>query len=94
MLESTEVISLLLATGVLVFLYAYRSQLRTIPAFWCLSLGFISFFASLVATVLEGYALQDFLNVVEHILNLASTIFLVAWILLACSSKGRNSWPS
>lgn len=62
MIESTEVISLLLATGVVFFLGVYRAQLRGIPNFGLLSFGFMALYVSLLCTVAEGFVLADALN--------------------------------
>ena len=92
MVQSNEVIALVLATGVLVFLFAYRARLRKIPLVSLLLGGFYSMYAALVLTILEGFFWSGALNLAEHVFNVASVVLLVLWLWRVSRRKGGGLW--
>jgi len=94
MIQNNELVSLILATGVLIFIWVYYRRLRRIPRFRFLLAGFCCMHLGLVLTVLEGFFWETLLNTVEHVSNVCSYIFLVIWIWFMFRPESENLWRS
>lgn len=78
MLEAQELINLIISIIFFVYMFFFVGIKRV--AFWSFSfLGIIFIFISQVATILEGFYLPQFFNIVEHIFyTLACVLFLIS----------------
>lgn len=94
MVESEEIIALLIATAVLAFVLGHRRDLARIPRAGVLASSYLALYAGLVATVAEGLFLQDALNILEHLCNTASAFLLTCWLWCLIRDKGKDTWPS
>ncbi len=79
MVQRSEVISVVLSIGVLLFILQQRSNLITIPGWRVLLLSFIVYFAGCVLTIAEGFFLADVLNCLEHLCYAGSSVLLAWW---------------
>ena len=94
MIQSNELTALILATGVLVSLLAFRRSLRAIAAVGYLHVAYACLYAGLVCTVLEDVFWEQALNILEHLANLACTVALVAWMRAVVRGRRDDLWPS
>ena len=94
MIWGNELIALVLALGVLLFLLPYRRELRRIPFSGLLVLAFVCHFLGLVFTVAEGLFWFGLLNLLEHVANTVGVILLVAWLWLISRRKGKGLWTA
>ncbi len=79
MIGGNETVTLLLGIGVLIFLMENRSRLSRLPAYRTFLVGFLVLEAGWLSTVLEGYFLGQYLNLVEHICYVVSSMFICSW---------------
>jgi hypothetical protein len=85
MFEEREVITLLLAIGVLVFIVFQQQTLRSVQNWPVLQTSFALLLASLACSVIEGVfaaPVYDLLNALQHICSAASAIMLAVWCWL------------
>jgi hypothetical protein len=91
--QNNEVIALLIATGVLVFLLANRKRYTIIFSDRFLIVSFVFYFASYVFTVAEGLALfesfSDKLNFMEHLSNTIRSGLVMLWIWVVFARKEK-----
>lgn len=87
MIQEVEIIRLLISLGVLIFLFLRRDQLRVIPFSRLLMTGYLLLVIGWVLTILEGFILPDFLNVIEHICYASSSILLAIWCIMIFKLK-------
>jgi hypothetical protein len=91
MLDENEVIMLLLGAGILVFTITNRSQIRRIPFSKHLMTAYYLLLAGWVATILEGFFLERYLNFIEHFLYAASAVIVSLWCLKATKNNKEES---
>lgn len=92
MVQSSEAVSLVIGSAILVFLFVYRGQLKRIPAVFLLMCGYCSMYASLVLTVLEGFFWGETLNLLEHAANAGCVVFLVSWLWTVSRRGEEGRW--
>jgi hypothetical protein len=79
MLYDNEVITLILGTGVFFFVLFNRNKVRRI-IFWRLLLfAFLFLMAGWLLTILEGFFLEYYFNVLEHFSYAASAVIMAFW---------------
>ena len=92
MIQENELVTLLVALGVLIFMSANVQRLRAIPA-WSWFLGAYGVLtAGWILTVLEGFFWGEFLNLLEHLGYGASALLLVIWVWRGYGGTAR--WRS
>ncbi len=64
MVQGSEAISLVFASGALFFLFVYRRRILQIPFIRLLLAGFCSIYLGLILTILEGFFWGGLLNLV------------------------------
>lgn len=89
--QQSELIFLLLALGVLVFIQANRLRLERTPKFRYLQVGFYLLVAASFLTVLEEFLWGEFLNLLEHGCYTASVILTAVWCWQTFTSKRTAS---
>lgn len=94
MIESDELIALLIATGVLAFMIGHRNDLARIPRAGLLASSYLALYVGLAATVAEGLFLPDAINLLEHVANTVSAFLLTGWLWALIRGKGKDAWPS
>ena len=94
MVQDNEVVSLVLAVGVFVFLLLSWRSLRKIPCIGLLFSGYCGLLLGLVLTVLEGFFWGGLLNVLEHISYLVSALFLAGWVWCATGREDAGPWSA
>lgn len=82
MIQENELLTLLVAVGVLVFAVSNREGLRELPRAGLCRLAFMLLVAGLTFTVLEGVFWEHILNLLEHICYGASSVTLAIWVWL------------
>lgn len=87
MVESNELIALLLATGGLLFLALNRMGFQRVPGAARLLFAYFLLFLGVVITVAEGLLLYAPFNLLEHASNTLCILCLVAWIWRATSRR-------
>jgi hypothetical protein len=90
MIQENEVIMVVLGIGVSIFVLVSRLQLKRVPSFEILIIGFSSLVAGWVLTVLEGFFWEESLNFLEHMCYAMSSIFVTAWCWKALGSVKEN----
>ena len=80
MIQENEIVSLLLCMSVLSFILINRSQIKRLPSSGIFVYGFYIFTLSRIFTVLEGFFLEDFFNVLEHACYATSSLLLLIWV--------------
>ena len=78
--RESEIVTLVMSIGVLVFFTAWRSRLKEIPSYKTFLLSFYLLTANWLFTVLEAVYWPDLLNLLEHACYAASTILLAVWL--------------
>ena len=91
MFEEREVISLLLAAGVMVFVGRQRELLRSVQNWPVLFLAFALLFASFAASVIEGVLWEMVLNWGQHLCSAASAVVLAIWCWMTFARKEQAS---
>ena len=91
MVESNELLSLLLSTAVLVLFFLYRSRLQTVPLVNLFLASFLFMYCGLILTVLEGLFWETTLNILEHGCNCLSSVILAIWIIRVIRSQGERA---
>lgn len=91
MIQESELIMVLLGSGVLFFLLANTPQLRRIPEYRLLIVSYAILFFGWVLTVAEGIFLGRLLNFMEHLCYAISSAMLALWIWKVCKSGKEPS---
>jgi hypothetical protein len=81
MLAENEVLSFLLALGILSFFLANLRRVRALNGSPYLIGGILAYLAGLIFTLLEGFVWADGFNLLEHLGYLISGLFLAGWII-------------
>ena len=79
MVYANELIMLILGAGVLYLTILNKQKIRRIYAWKLLLLSFYYMMAGWVFTVMEGYFMEQFINILEHISYLASAVIMAWW---------------
>ncbi len=79
MIQENEVVMLLMAIGVLIFILFNRRLIMRIRAARVLIAAFCVLLAAYVLTVLEGFFLEALLNFLEHLCYAASSVLIALW---------------
>lgn len=91
MIEQNELVTLLVAIAVLLFVVTNRDALKGLPrARICMS-SFLCLVMGLTFTVLEGLFWAAVFNFLEHACYFASSIFLAGWVWLVFVRA--EPWP-
>ncbi len=92
MLQSNEIISLLLFVGVLLFALYQRNGLSELPARWLLLMSFGVLLFGRVFTIVEGFFLGELFNALEHACYAISSLLLLWWCARALGGRGSAKW--
>ncbi len=92
MLQSHEIISLLLLVGVLLFALYQRNGLNELPARWLLLMSFVALLFGRVFTIAEGFFLGELFNALEHVCYAASSLLLLWWCARVLGGRGSTKW--
>jgi hypothetical protein len=79
MLYDNEVIMLILGTGVFFFVFFNRNKIRRIISWRLLLFAFYFLMAGWLLTILEGFFLENYLNLLEHLSYAASAVIMAFW---------------
>lgn len=79
MIKENEIMVLILAIGVWVFLTVNRARIKQLRGWRTFLTAFAVLTAGWVLTILEGFFWQEALNLSEHICYSVSSIFLALW---------------
>ena len=87
MIQGNEVVMLLMAIGVLIFILFNRRQIMRIEAAGLLVTAFCVLLAGYVLTVLEGFFLEDLFNFLEHLCYTGSSVLIALWCMKVFKRK-------
>ncbi len=90
MIQDNEVVMLLMAIGVLIFILVNRRLIMRIQAARVLVAAFCVLLAAYVLTVLEGFFQEDLealLNFLEHLCYAASSVLIALWCMKVFKRK-------
>ncbi len=93
MIQDNEVVMLLMAIGVLIFIIVNRRLIMRIQAARVLIAAFCVLLAAYVLTVLKGFFLEDLqplgdlLNLLEHLCYAASSVLIALWCMKVFKPK-------
>ena len=91
MVQENELIGLILGVGVLIFILANHSRLRSLPAAKILLASYYFLLLGWALTVLEGFFWGQVLNLVEHICYAVSALLLAVWVWQGRGRKEAGS---
>jgi thiamine transporter ThiT len=81
-IEQNELLTLLVAASVLLFIVANWRDVRSLPVANVCILAFFVLFLGLASTVLEGLFWGVVFNVMEHVCYGLSSLLLASWVWL------------
>lgn len=87
MIQENEVVMLLMAIGVLIFILVNRRLIMRIEAARVLVAAFCVLLAAYVFTILEGFFLEKLLNLLEHLCYAASSVLIALWCMRVFKPK-------
>ena len=87
MIQENEVVMLLMAIGVLIFILFNRRLVMRIETARVLVAAFCVLLAAYVLTVLEGFFLGDLLNFLEHACYAGSSVLIALWCMKVFKRK-------
>jgi hypothetical protein len=79
MVYANELIMLILGAGVLYLTILNQQKIRRIYAWKLLMLAFYYMMAGSVFTILEGFFMEQFINILEHISYSTSAVIMALW---------------
>lgn len=79
MIQDNELITLLLAIGVTIFLLVNNAALKKLPELLLIRAAFGVLLAGYVLTILEGFFWGKALNLIEHYSYTLSAVLLATW---------------
>ena len=91
MVRQDEVIALILAIGVFIFMAGNSKILRQFPSSRLLMTGFCLYLAASIFTIVEGFAFETVLNVLEHTCYFSSALCAAIWVSITVASERRGN---
>lgn len=79
MLQENEVVMLLLGIAVLFFIVLNTKQVKRIYAWNVLVFSYLCMLSGWIFTILEGFFLEYYLNILEHVSYFISSVILAFW---------------
>ncbi len=79
MIEHNELVTLILGTGCILFIFFKKQNIRKIPSASLLLLSFLSLYISWISSILEIFFWYTFFNVIEHSVATLSAIIITVW---------------
>jgi hypothetical protein len=79
-MKFSEIITLIIASGVGLFILVQIRELRTLPSRRLMLTAYFLLWAAWVVTNLEELFLENILNHVEHLFQSVSSILLMIWV--------------
>ena len=79
LLHENEVLMLIIGIGVLIFIVFNIGHIKNIKSWKLLLSGYFILLSAWFFTVLEGYILEKFLNIIEHLCYVFSSLIFVIW---------------
>jgi hypothetical protein len=93
MVNDNEVVMMVLGTAVIFFVLYKKPQIRQINGWKWLVSAYCFLLAGCLLTILEGFFLTDYLNLLEHFSYTVSAIFLALWCRKMTISKREDPQP-
>lgn len=90
MLRENEVVMLVLGIGVLILIFTNLDHIRRIKFWKILLSGYCILLLGWVFTVLEGFFIENFFNLLEHGSYLLSSLFIAVWAWKSTGRKNRE----
>jgi len=87
MMQENEILTFILACGVMVFVFVNRTSISTPGKTGLLLWAFVITTLAWLATVLEGYLWPVLLNYLEHICYALSSVLLAVWLIQSLQGK-------
>jgi ABC-type Na+ efflux pump permease subunit len=79
MLKENEVVMMLLGIGVLFFILVNKDQIKRIKSWKTIIWAYYLLLFGWFFTILEGFFMQDYVNMLEHVSYLVSAFLLMIW---------------
>ena len=79
MIQESEIILFILATGVLFSILANQKRIYNLFGCCCLVMAYYVLYAGWALTILEGFFFEDILDCLEHLCYALSMIFVAMW---------------
>ena len=79
MLQENEVVMLIMGIGVMALILANRIHVKKIKFWRILVLSYTVLLTGWIFTVLEGFILENLLNISEHVCYMLSACLLITW---------------
>jgi hypothetical protein len=91
MIYTNEVVMLILGLGVVWFVFLNKYKIRRILAWKLLLYAFYFLMAGWFFTVIEGFVLMPFFNLLEHISYSVSSIIMAMWCYKIAHPKSEET---
>jgi hypothetical protein len=91
MVQSNELVTLIVGLGGLWFVLAYREELARVPFSRLLLGAFGANLATWICTVAEGFFWGDLLNLLEHAASAVTAVLLALWCFKVTGSTEERS---
>ena len=79
MIQQNELITFLVGLGAALYILANYSRFRTIPNFRFLFTAYFALLTGWALTIIEGFVLQNFFNILEHLSYAVCSIMIALW---------------
>ena len=87
MIQENEIVMLILGVGVFIFTLVNQMEIKRIPAWQTLMLGFYILLVGWLLTVLESFFWKGLLNYLEHLSYACSSTLMAVWCWKVFGSK-------
>jgi len=91
MIQHNELITFLVGTGVALFIFINRRRIKQLPGSTWLFLSYSVLYVGWTLTIVEGFMMEEIVNLLEHACYMVSSISaaLWCWIVLVTEEGGR-----
>lgn len=79
MIHENEVVMLLFCIGIFIFIINKYREYTRIPFWRFILAAFGLFFTAVIMTIAEDFFWNDFLNLLEHLFYMLSSVFMLIW---------------
>ena len=79
MIQDNEIITLMVGFAAAVFIHVNMRRVKRMPFYSWILASFYTILAGWILTVLEGFFLNNILNLLEHICYALSAFFIIVW---------------
>ncbi|MGM0444004.1 MAG: hypothetical protein ACQEQV_07445 [Fibrobacterota bacterium] len=93
MIEHQELIRFIIGSAILLLMLIHRTHRKVVPWYHLFTASYLMLFCGWISTMVEGFVLPDFFNILEHLFYALSAFLLFLWIRKSTFPKkdGRSA---